>query len=317
MSAPLPKIGDQAKGRWPAILPALGIDKRFLVNRHGPCPMCEGHDRFRFDDKDGRGTWFCNHCGSGDGVLLVQKFCRLEFKEAAREIAKHVGTAPVTAIRQGPDAAAVKAEMASLWKASKPLGEMAATSLWWKARIGLTPQCGDLRANDRVSLGRDHFPAMLAKVRDAAGNWVNLHRTYLSREGTKAPIDDPRRVMPLPLPKGCAVRLSPIAECMGIAEGIETAIAAKLLHDIPTWAALNAGNLEGWTPPEGCGRVVIFGDNDTSATGQAASWSLCKRLRREGYEVTVHLPPFEGEDWNDAYLRETRPQPPETGREAA
>ncbi|NYY79755.1 hypothetical protein DMH17_06695 [Raoultella planticola] len=35
--------------------------------------MCGGADRFRFDDKEGRGTWFCNQCGAGDGLKLVEK----------------------------------------------------------------------------------------------------------------------------------------------------------------------------------------------------------------------------------------------------
>ena len=49
--------------RWLAILPALGVPSHFLRNKHGPCPVCGGKDRFRFDDKDGKGTFFCNGCG--------------------------------------------------------------------------------------------------------------------------------------------------------------------------------------------------------------------------------------------------------------
>ena len=33
---------ERARGRWREILPRLGIDARFLVNRHGPCPLCGG-----------------------------------------------------------------------------------------------------------------------------------------------------------------------------------------------------------------------------------------------------------------------------------
>ncbi len=32
-----------------------------------------GKTRFRFDDKEGRGTWICNHCGAGDGADLAMK----------------------------------------------------------------------------------------------------------------------------------------------------------------------------------------------------------------------------------------------------
>ena len=61
----------QACGHWPRILPALGVT--VIKNRHQACPVCGGSDRFRFDDKEGRGTWFCNQCGAGDGLKLVEK----------------------------------------------------------------------------------------------------------------------------------------------------------------------------------------------------------------------------------------------------
>lgn len=42
-----------AAGRWRAILLSLGVNERALSGKHGPCPLCGGRDRFRFDDKDG------------------------------------------------------------------------------------------------------------------------------------------------------------------------------------------------------------------------------------------------------------------------
>ena len=49
---------ERARNRWREILPRFGIDTRFLTNRHGPCPLCGGRDRFRFDDRNGDGTDF-------------------------------------------------------------------------------------------------------------------------------------------------------------------------------------------------------------------------------------------------------------------
>ena len=68
------KTADRAVGQWLGILSAIGLPARSLVNKHGPCPMCGGKDRFRFDDKNGRGTWICSQCGAGDGVTLVMQF---------------------------------------------------------------------------------------------------------------------------------------------------------------------------------------------------------------------------------------------------
>jgi putative DNA primase/helicase len=72
MQALKPRTADEAVGRWPGILQSLGLDPSFLNKKHGPCPICSGKDRYRFDDKGGRGTWICSHCGSGDGFKLLQ-----------------------------------------------------------------------------------------------------------------------------------------------------------------------------------------------------------------------------------------------------
>jgi putative DNA primase/helicase len=43
--------------------------------------MCGGKDRFRFDDKEGHGTWICTHCGAGDGFSLLMKVMGIDFKK--------------------------------------------------------------------------------------------------------------------------------------------------------------------------------------------------------------------------------------------
>ena len=85
---------DEAIGRWPGILSSLGLDQQYLQNKHGPCPVCKGTDRYRFDDKAGRGTWICSHCGSGDGFKLLQNVFGWDFKRAAKEVDLIVGTVP-------------------------------------------------------------------------------------------------------------------------------------------------------------------------------------------------------------------------------
>ncbi len=75
-------VASAAGGRWPYILSALGI-RVPSGKRHGACPACGGTDRFRLDDKEGRGTWFCNQCGNGDGLDLVRLVTGCTLKEAA------------------------------------------------------------------------------------------------------------------------------------------------------------------------------------------------------------------------------------------
>jgi putative DNA primase/helicase len=106
--------------------------------------------------------------------------------------------------------------------------------------------------------------------------------------------------MPGKVPHGIAVRLLPHGKVLGIAEGIETAMSAAVLFGIPVWAALTAGFLETWYPPADVECVYIFGDNDSSYTGQAAAYTLARRLvLTEKKEVNVEIPEQTNTDWND------------------
>lgn len=56
-----------AEGKWmDLIFPRFGIDVQW--KKKTPCPACGGRDRFRFDDKNGNGDYFCQHCQGGDGL---------------------------------------------------------------------------------------------------------------------------------------------------------------------------------------------------------------------------------------------------------
>ncbi len=84
---------DRAHGRWRDILIQLGIDPKYLVNKHGPCPLCGGRDRFRWDNRDGSGSYYCNGCGPGSGLILLRKLRDWSFKEAADAVDRIIGTA--------------------------------------------------------------------------------------------------------------------------------------------------------------------------------------------------------------------------------
>ena len=64
--------------------------------QHGPCPACGGTDRFRFDDLEGRGTWYCNQCEphAGDSFALIQNVKGCRFPEVLALIAQALGTPP-------------------------------------------------------------------------------------------------------------------------------------------------------------------------------------------------------------------------------
>lgn len=307
------KTADRAVGQWPSILAAIGVPSRALVNKHGPCPMCGGKDRFRFDNLDGRGTFFCSQCGNGDGIKLVMLFLSLPFKDAAKRVDQHIGEAVSYTPKGLPTAndETKRQEMRALWERSKPITSTDAAGLYLNSRTGLTKFPSALRfvADERyVEAGKrpSFHPAMVAKVDPsdeaaAQGERPAIHRTYLAHHGDKADVGTPRKMMGT-MPTGAAVRLAPAGEVLGIAEGIETAISAQILFNVPTWAALTADLLEKWTPPACVRSVFIFGDHDASYTGQTATFALAKRLTMKGIEIIVHLAPAMGQDWNDVLM---------------
>lgn len=113
-------------------------------------------------------------------------------------------------------------------------------------------------------------------------------------------MDEPRAVMPGPIPDGAAIRLASHDDVLGIGEGIETSLKAGQRFGVPTWAAINATMLAKWIPPEGVKRVLIFGDNDAKFGGQMAAYTLAHRLAIRGIEVQPEIPPQTNTDWADA-----------------
>ena len=307
MPAPLSEV---ARGRWAAILPTFGLPIARLNGKHGPCPICgQGKDRFRFDDKEGRGTWFCSQCGAGDGIAFVQKMRGVDFRGAAELIEPLIDAAPARTAAPTISEDDKRRWCNEAWAGARPVVGDDPVGRFLRARAGVLTYPAVLRCHPaldhRDEAGRvTRHPAMLAIVTAPDGKPANLHRTYLTADGSKADVEEPRRMMPGEIPPGSAIRLAPVPEELGIAEGIETAFAAAALFGIPTWAAVNAGMLAKWVPPAKVRRVVVFGDNDLGFAGQAAAYTLARSITgRRLAEVEVRIPEQVGDDWNDVLRR--------------
>jgi putative DNA primase/helicase len=311
-----PKVKDAARNCWKSVLSQLGIDKAYLTDKHGPCPICEdGKDRFRFDDKNGDGTWICSHCGSGDGIKFVMTKFNMDFREAAVAVEALLPGAAHTPTQTVRTEESERKAMNDVWKSGRRMDPGTVAGRYLKARTGLTEFCADIRAATSLryfvpdSRIPTTHPGMIAMVRDHAGAPVNIHRTFLHPEGGKAKVESPRKCMAGgSVAGGAAIRLCAHDDILGIAEGIETALSATILHGVPCWAAVSAVGLEQWRPPQDV-RVVIFADNDPSYTGHKAAYALAYRLVRERYQVEVKIPDRLGEDWNDVLRRQIGSRP--------
>lgn len=295
------KTADAARGKWRGILMALGLPEGHLDFRHHPCPKDgQGKDRFRFTDRE---RYFCSCAHGGDGFELL-KCCRgWSFEEAAREV-----DAVVCNVESEPPKAPIDARprLEKVWKDTTRAGPAVVSYLQarglpvppvlrqWRGEYWQHTENGPIRG--------DTYDVMVAQIKDAAGETVSLHQTYL-QGGQKAPVECPRKIMtPIRSINGAAIRLFPWekGEDLGIGEGIETAIAAGILHNMTVWSVSNRNGIETFNPPEGAKVVHIFGDTDKSFAGQAGAYRGAERLVRNGFEVYVHLP--ESGDWNDVLL---------------
>jgi putative DNA primase/helicase len=136
----------------------------------------------------------------------------------------------------------------------------------------------------------NNVPAMVSVIRTAEGELSTYHLTYLSQDGKKADVPVQRKICPVILPmSGGAVRLFAATHTLCIAEGIETALSAHMDHGLPTWAAVNAGNMAALVIPESIKHVYIVADADDNFTGQQAAYSLARRLKIAGGRETVKV----------------------------
>ena len=308
-------VREVAQGRWRSILAVLGVDERALSGKHGPCPMCGGKDRFRFDDKEGRGTFYCSGCGAGDGVALAMGITGLSFRDVAAEVERIAGTVKPSTTKPERTDDDKLAALRRAFKESKPIerGDEACRYLAGRG-LGLYDLPESIRTHPGMTYRDDgkvlgSFPTMLASVTDATGRAVSMHRTYI-QGGRKAPVPSAKKLMQgLPL-AGAAIRLTPISRTLGIAEGIETAIAAAELFEVPVWSCVSTTGIESFEPPAGVEHVVVFGDHDANFAGQAAAYRAAHRLALKGLEVEVCIPPTVGDWLDELNTRRTRQQPP-------
>jgi len=250
-----------ACGNWPFILPSMGINVP-ENNKHGICPKCGGKDRFRFDDKDGRGTWFCNQCGNGDGLDLICLISGQSKTDAVAEITQVLGTVPAkkTPARKEASDAQKRVQLEKTYQSlagQSSLGE----SLYLKNK-GLIGHQYPLTAKP-VSMAGMTFPeGSLLLPLVALDNQITGAQ-LISPAGDKCLLSGSKMA-------GAFLAVTPIPdeypERVIITEGFATAVTVSGLSDGWCVAAVSANNLlnvakamrDKW--PDA--RLVIAGDND-------------------------------------------------------
>lgn len=255
------------------------------------CPECPPNKRPSLAvkvDQDGA-TWVCHRCG----FKGAEKACSETFSDQ-----KPADWRP-----------AAWREINGAWEAGALLDEAPELGRYMESRR-LSPDAPELlmlRFHKRVMYRHGvYLPAMLAPL-VLDGKLVAIHCTYLQPDGSGKASVDPARKLWKPSAdtstKGAAIPLYPIRApglaftYLGVAEGIETALALrKLKPGLPVWATVSAGGMRALKLPKGIAHLLIGADADEA--GLSAARALAKRAAGSGIRALVEWPQ-EG-DWNDA-----------------
>jgi putative DNA primase/helicase len=155
-------------------------------------------------------------------------------------------------------------------------------------------------------------PGIIIDVCDPQTGEVNgIHRIIFRRDGTvEKDADGKKSKFCLGSIWGNAVMLGTEPANSdrewGVAEGVETAMACRLLYRIPVWAAVFGGNMAEITPPVWARRIIVFADHDfVNKEGYRPGFRFAARAwnrwrTRHGIEsVRVLQPECEGSDFAD------------------
>lgn len=295
----------KANGQWQNILSNLGAE--VPLNTHTACPHCGGKDRFRFDNKDGNGTFICNQCGSGDGLDLVQRVLGVSVTEAAKEVAGMIGID-------------TRSEYPPAYRSHKVKAQQDA----------LRAQQAEKQANEQI----EKHKRFIERYNCAIGNIQLGESNYLKAKGLHGfemdllldgsliiPLVDARgkitgaqtikpngekRLLADSIKSGSYYQINePVAvTTVIIAEGLATAITCHLIQpEALTVAAIDAGNLihvaKAMRSQFPTANIIIAADNDSQNdinTGKVKAEAAAQKVNGH-----VSIPPCDG-DWND-YLQ--------------
>jgi hypothetical protein len=290
----------------------LGGDWR-LADISGRPPRKIGSCVIRLAGVDA-GCWFDFDTGRGGGPLDTYAHAagltgRALFAAAAAEVGAapasrptgHTRLTPCGSTRQTQTSEEIAREIAFTLSRCVPAGSTLVESYLASRRLPL-PDTVDLLFHPDLTYyaTRTAWPAMVAIVRDAAGAAIGLHRTYLARDGLgKAPVAKPKMMLGDVL--GGAVRLSaPVRGTLGVAEGIETAIAASVLFRLPVWPMLSTSGMRSFVWPDAIAGLAIFAD--AGLAGETAALHLAERAAGAGLAIQIERP-MHGDDFADDLCR--------------
>lgn len=232
---------------------------------------------------------------SDQGRALVHSFAGDDFRRCADYLGleRESLSAPTTASRCREAVTEPDSRALAIWRQARPDGAIVRAYLVGRGiDIPVPPS---LRQGVGLTLGRTPTPTMVAAVQAPDRRIIAVQQLRLTWNGRKAPVTV-QRLATGKLYDG-AVRLAAAGAVLGLAEGVETALAAMQLADVPCWASLGAERLSLVRLPDELRELHIFADADQA--GERAAQRTAERHAARGVKATIHLPPEGFGDWAD------------------
>ena len=232
----------------------------------------------------------------GDLLDLIAAIRRLDtLRDVLEEARSFLRPEPREHERQPPAPHGSPEAARRLWAMSKPIGGTVAETYLHGRGLTDLRNCGALRFHPRcyyrgdddlpADQARDAWPALIASVRDGAGQLTGVSRTWLALDGAdKAPVTTPRRAMGNLL--GHGIRFSVADNVLAAGEGAETMLSLRqVTPTLPMVAATSANHLAAFELTASLRRLYIVRDNDPA--GYAAAEALGGRAAGAGIEVVI------------------------------
>lgn len=299
--------------------------------KHQPCPLTgQGKTKFRFfKDWQETGGGYHNDVGPlPDGIEVICWYTGKTKAETLDELIELLGgKAVLDTVKPIKKPAKIEfcteeeaqkrtERIRKAWSESMPImGTLAETYLRARGiKADLRYVGNNLRFHASMPYKEDddtpwvRLPCMLAVYRDANGQPLTLHRTFLKEDGSgKANVSRPKMVMapPRDMRGGYIVLDKPHAgnggKYIGIAEGIENALSAREGMGCAMFCGYSDRLMAMTKFPDSVISVFVFADKEPSGAGLRAAEDLKKANTNRDVMILSPEEDTDKVDWNDIY----------------
>jgi putative DNA primase/helicase len=270
------KTLEAIRGRENLVLDLFGL--AITGNRHIDCGICESKRSLRITLYRGELRYICK-CGNGSILKYVTESTGRAFKDVAGQVDRVVQN---TFTLDKP-----KTSLADKFKRMDQLKGTDGEKYLLKRGIRVLPTSG-VRFNDST---------IVSVASDNNHKAVYVHKTFL--DGDKKAQGTSRKLYKVG-EGDCSIKMFPLTETLGVAEGIETALSVKQLYKCSCWSTLNTSLMKRFKAPKGVTHLMVFADSDKNGAGHAAAFECANKnmlANNDVERVTVRWP--ERGDFND------------------